>query len=344
MKLRILLPMLFVLTFFTWAFAQTTSNCIKRSCSATNRPGGAGCDIVFEYKDCSNQNHTARPSCTNGIQGQSSCQCTCTAAPSNGWAVSYSLPDDSNVSEQKACLGCPTPTTSQSCYEFGWHWNYAHNYCSETPAPCPEQQYMCAEGWQYWDEWQCGCYGTPPSPIVIDVAGNGFNLTDAAGGVTFDISSSGHPMRISWTAANSDDAWLALDRDGNGTIDGGRELFGNVAPQPTPPAGQERQGFLALAEFDKPESGGNADGVINRRDAIFDSLRLWQDTNHNGVSEANELHPLPDLGLRTIDLDYKESRRTDQHGNQFKYRAKVRDARGHQLGRWAWDVFLVSGQ
>jgi hypothetical protein len=56
-----------------------------------------------------------------------------------------------------------------------------------------------------------------------------------------------------------------------------------------------------------------------------------------------ELHTLQDLGLKSIDLDYKESKRTDQHGNRFKYRAKVKDEHGYQLGRWAWDVFLVTG-
>ncbi len=206
-------------------------------------------------------------------------------------------------------------------------------------------QNQCARFGDYEPD-SCSCSGGCEegfncSPVLIDTTGNGFRLTNAANGVDFDVSGKGTPERWAWTEAGSDDAWLALDRNGNGVIDSGRELFGNASPQPPPPDGVEMNGFLALAEYDRPERGGNSDGWIGPRDAIFSSLRLWRDANHDGISQPGELRGLPALGVLRLDLDYRESRRVDGNGNQFKYRAKVKDAHGAQVGRWAWDVFLL---
>jgi len=80
-----------------------------------------------------------------------------------------------------------------------------------------------------------------------------------------------------------------------------------------------RNGFLALAVFDQPDHGGNGDGVIDARDAVFPNLRLWQDFNHDGLATPDDLKTLPELGISGISLQYTESRHTDHYGNIFRY-------------------------
>ncbi len=81
--------------------------------------------------------------------------------------------------------------------------------------------------------------------------------------------------------------------------------------------------------------------MIDGGDAIFASLRLWRDFNHDGISEADELNTLESLGVESISLAYRESRKKDRHGNWFRYRAKVKGADNSPVGKWAYDVFLI---
>jgi hypothetical protein len=267
-----------------------------------------------------------------------------------------------------------TPQTEVQCYSADWYWNFTNSSCGSSPAVG-----MCGGGPDWSTYFSTGCYsglglfsgscgrsnafinncymangdydthycvctgcgGCGGSPILIDAPG-GFNMTDVGNGVKFDLNSNGTLENLSWTSTSSTAGWLALDRDRNGLIDNGKELFGNFTFQPEPPAGVEKNGFLALAVYDKPENGGNADGVIDYRDAVFSKLRLWHDWNHNGVSETNELQSLSDSGVEAISLDYKQSRHHDGYGNEFRYRAKIYGRDHHELGRWAYDVFLLS--
>jgi hypothetical protein len=156
--------------------------------------------------------------------------------------------------------------------------------------------------------------------------------------VRFDIRAKGAPVQVAWTSPRSDDAWLTLDRNGNGVVDDGSELFGNHTTQSK---SDLPNGFIALAELDRRRAGGNDDGWISAADRVFLRLRLWQDRNHNGISEPDELSTLRARGVRAISLEYQISRAVDEHGNGFRYRSAILAAPGSRVGRFAYDVFLA---
>jgi hypothetical protein len=193
--------------------------------------------------------------------------------------------------------------------------------------------YGCDE-WNYCDSLYAD------GPLLIDVNGDGYSLTSAAEGVAFDLRANGKPIKFSWTAPGSDDAWLALDRNGNGLIDDGSELFGNSTPHSG--TGRDTNGFKALAFYDLPENGGNGDGVIDLKDSIFSRLLLWVDGNHNGISDPGELHTLSRAGANAIMLDYKPAKWEDAFGNRFRFRSKmVKSKPGPGADHWMYDVYLV---
>lgn len=292
------------------------NNCTKKPIDST--PGSStpgGCTETVTWCDTANNNTT----------GSTTANVNCTAVPT------------------------PTPTpqptpTPGYCLGVQDFINFPSSGCITGlffQGPCTRSaafRSRCADPTGY-EDWSCSCPdGTTMSPIVIDVDHSGFSMSDAAGGVVFNMLNDGVPLAISWTAAGSTNALLVLDRNGNGTIDNGTELFGDLTPQPV---SSEANGFLALAEYDKSSNGGNGNGRIDSGDAIFSQLRLWQDANHNGIAETNELRTLAAFGITGIDLNYKASKRTDAFGNRFRYRAKIYDAGGVHSGRWAWDVFVM---
>ena len=179
--------------------------------------------------------------------------------------------------------------------------------------------------WQAKDTYYAYCPSErayPVTPIIIDTANEGFQLTDLAGGVVTDIVSPGHPVPLAWTKPGSHNAFLWL----------GGQLFGNSTPQPP---SDDPNGFRALAVYDS-----NGDGVIDAKDPVFASLRLWIDANHDGVAQSGELFTLPSLGVYSISLQYVQDKYTDGNSNYFRYRGHLRSAAAPNVDRTIYDVFL----
>lgn len=192
------------------------------------------------------------------------------------------------------------------------------------------------------------CSNDANSPLVIDIQGDNYALTTAANGVYFDIDSNGIKEKIAWTATGAMDGFLVLDRNQNGKIDNGGELFGNGTRQAVP-GGFVPNGYNALANYDT-----NHDGVIDVWDPVWKDLFVWVDFNHDGIYQSNtEKYYLSNyleyvpfacspqciptgyfqtvpagskiVGIERIHLDYAmDYNWTDSMGNKYWYRNRTK--------------------
>jgi hypothetical protein len=139
--------------------------------------------------------------------------------------------------------------------------------------------------------------------------------------VQFDIAGNGDLPTCAWLDQQFD-GLLVLDRNRDGTINSGQELFGNATPMPFGAADARAwNGFQALGVFDRTDNGGNNNGIIDPGDGVYQHLRVWFDQNRDAVSQSDELVPLIDLGVTYIQLNALSLKIVDPHGNVLWFRS-----------------------
>jgi len=181
---------------------------------------------------------------------------------------------------------------------FEWINNFEWN------APCLEP---CDQiGREYIESMKKASTAERIDPLILDLNGDGAKAIGLSAGVRFDQDGDGFAEGTGWACPK--DGLLVLDRNGDGKINDGSELFGDETMLRS---GQKASnGFEALAEFDD-----NNDGKIAAHDTIYSQLKVWQDANADGISTAEELHSLNELGIAGISLDSTATNFTDSHGN-----------------------------
>ncbi len=171
------------------------------------------------------------------------------------------------------------------------------------------------------------------SPVVLDLKGDGIQLSGPENGVQFDLNDSGQKVQTGWVAGN-DDAFVVRDVNHNGRVDSGAELFGSATRLKN---GQRAaNGFEALKELDS-----NGDGFLDSRDKTWSDLRLWVDLNHNGKSEKGEILTLRSAKVNSLNLSYISMMEVDPFGNQTRQRSTFHEVvDGTTVSRLMIDVWF----
>lgn len=195
-----------------------------------------------------------------------------------------------------------------------WTGTHKHWYIYDKYNPYPS---CCERYWQFLGQKDESVnLGDPPpppdqcqnqdppcaSPIIISLGKRAdITLTSVEDGVWFDIDGDGIIDHVAWTREGSDDGFLVFDRNGNGVIDDGHELFGTVTLRSD--GTTAINGFNALLDIDGGAEHSN--GRIDEDDPVYETLKMWIDRNHNGISEPDELVSLRGAGVRAILTGYR---------------------------------------
>lgn len=178
----------------------------------------------------------------------------------------------------------------------------------------------------------------PPSPLVVDVAGDGLELGPKGVGTHFDVDADGVIDHVQWLRSGGDEAFLVADLDGNNSIHDGSELFGQGTDLILENC-KAGNGFIALAQHDKIELGGNDDGLITKEDAIWPMLRLWTDKNADGIAQRWELRRPLAAGLVAFETIPKTRIYYDEAGNFIPFYASAITIQGRKKAMV--DVFFA---
>ncbi|HEX8407452.1 MAG TPA: hypothetical protein VF883_01205 [Thermoanaerobaculia bacterium] len=190
----------------------------------------------------------------------------------------------------------------------------------QQPPPPREPITLCDDG---SNTGQC-------SPIIINFGSGTYTLSGSNDPVLFDIDADGVTNRITWTAVGSRLAFLAFDRNQNGMIDNGSELFGDSTRLLS--GVRATHGFHALNELDT-----NGDGLVSALDRDWPSLLVWTDLNHDGISQRTEIQKARESALSSITTTCHWTGRRDRHGNLFRYQGTAIVGGHHEP---VYDVFF----
>lgn len=319
-----------------WLLIPNAPGAVAHQCTETGVIEQDNFNPTLQGHYCSTEHYAAQTNCNEyTVRCDIDCQeCGGTWVSGSCTYENSSSPGDA-YAQNWAC----------NSQEYGQYYRLTCT-CNYPPPPpsCPESN-GCASGhggtsWSttncggYYDEGpdECECCNVWVSPIVVSLRGNGISLSNSEQGVLFDFWGNDHPVRVAWPV-HPDDAFLVIDRNHNGQVDSGSELFGNAVMLQS--GRRAANGYELLDELDE-----NQDGSVDGRDPMFSQILVWRDVIRNGAVDQGELIAAHAVGIRAFSTSYRESARTDEWGNAFRYVGRVLFERAPRE-RFSVDVFLT---